>query len=132
MSIAFIATIIYTYFIKCRHLKVLKAFSSAGKDGKRFRIKLMPKLASENIRFDELWIDNRLYKFNVVNESNQEAKNNFESKQVLYLDSATHMYDGRQKELPQKLKKHKALIGFIVNNKRRYFSIKKFDDAIMI
>ncbi len=130
MSLIFTCCLIYNYFFRHRYFKVIETTGSriirGAKQAQSFitcRIKLMTRLAASELVFDELWIEDRLYKIRVTNEENQEVENQFSKKQVLYIDIDSEVHHSHGRVPPSEKSKSKIFLGYIVENKRRYFPI---------
>jgi len=88
------------------------------------RIKLMMKRSAEQLTFNELWIEDRLYTIKVTDEENQPVENGFLEKQVLYIDVETEITaDDRPLPSIESLKS-KIFLGYQVGTKRKYISIE--------
>jgi hypothetical protein len=72
--------------------------------------------------FDELWIEDRLYKVKITNSENQFVES-FEKKQVLYIDVESEIDYTVEKNLPAENLKSKIFLGYQIDNKRKYLSI---------
>ncbi len=131
MTFAFICAFIY-YQFKYRHFKIVKATSrkwviSRSDDVVTYRIQIITKRASHELKVDELWVGNRVFKVRVLkNESNALARD-FTEKETLYLEAERETKNIAFEEM-QPSRNGKVSLGYIVNNKRRYLSIKNFEE----
>lgn len=136
MSLIFITTFIYNYF-KYRHFKILEVttfqiMKSAKHAGSmiRYRIKLVTKRPADKLIFDELWIEDRLYKIKITKEVFELAANGSGKKQIIYIDSET---DIRYPNLPNPAFeniKANIRLGYQIGNKRKYLQIKDFSTCV--
>ncbi len=136
MTIVFIFVSIYNYFTKFRYFKVLEAtthrFIEEAHHAKSFlncRIKLMMKRSEKQLIFDELWIEDRLYKIKITNSENQLVENGFSHKQVLYIDVESEINYPEYQTFPAENLSSKIFLGYQVGNKRKYFPVvRSFTD----
>ncbi len=132
MTIAFICSLIY-YQFKYRHLKVVKATCKKWIANTRsgnvitYRIQILTKRTSEQLKLDELWIDNRLFKVRVIKKENHSSAKSFSEQETLYLEAERETANiGFEEMAPSG--KGKVSLGYLINNKRRYLSIKGFEE----
>jgi hypothetical protein len=91
------------------------------------RIKLKTKRPADQLIFDELWIEDRLYNIKITNEENQEVDNQFTKKQILFIEVESEV--SQHSAIPPAEKKgSKIFIGYQVDNKRKYFPIDDFSE----
>ncbi len=83
----------------------------------------MTKRASDQLVFDELWIEDRLYKIKITDEENQQVENRFSVKQVLYIDVDSEVDYSDERTPPETKSNAKIFLGYQVDNKRKYFPI---------
>lgn len=136
MSLLFIAAFFYNYF-KYRHFKILEVttiqiMKSAKHAGSliRYRIKLVTKRPADQLIFDELWIEDRLYKIKITKEVFEMAANESGKRQIIYIDSET---DIRYPNLPNPAfanTKSNIRLGYQIGNKRKYLQIKDFSTCV--
>jgi hypothetical protein len=131
MTIAFICSFLY-YQFKYRHLKILKATSrkwitQRKGDVVTYRIQILAKKNSEELQFDELWIDNKLFKVKVFKEEDKAIARFFSEKEKLYLEAERETGKAEYEEMAPSVK-GKVALGYTVNNKRKYLSIKGFEE----
>ncbi|MCX6291132.1 MAG: hypothetical protein NT126_05150 [Bacteroidetes bacterium] len=132
MSIVFTCCLLYNYFIRYRHFKILEtsplqilAGAKHAQDFLSCRIKLMAKFPGHKLVFDELWIDDRLYKVRITDEENRHVENIFRKKQILYIDAGSEI--NHHTFAPPKTKSgSKIFLGYRVDDKRKYFPIDLF------
>jgi hypothetical protein len=122
---------IHDYFSKYRYFRILEATTHRlieetkhAKDTIRCRIKLMMKHETEHIVFDELWIEDRLYKVKVTDEENQPVEN-VKGKQVLYIDVDSEVHYTVEKIFPAEKLDSKIFLGYQVGDRRKYLSIQQ-------
>ena len=131
MTIAFIVTYIYYHF-KYRHFKIIKAtrrnWAASGKvELTTYRIQLVTKRTSNELKLDELWIDNRLFKVRVMKKDHNLFANYFLEKETLYLEAERETKNvGYEEMLPGT--KGKVSLGYLINNKRKYLTINGFEE----
>lgn len=91
------------------------------------RIKLMTKRPLDQLIFDELWIDDRLYKIKITNEENEQVEGPFLKKQILYIhvESEVRQPAGIP---PSDKNASKIMLGYQIDNKRKYYPIKDFSE----
>ncbi len=130
MTIVFITVYIYNYFTKFRYFKVLEAttyrFIEEAHHAKSFlncRIKLVMKRSKKQLIFDELWIEDRLYKIKITDLENQLVENDFNEKQVLYIDVESEIKYSEYQLFPAEDLSSKIFLGYQVGNKRKYFPV---------
>lgn len=131
MTIAFICAFIY-YQFKYRHFKILNATSRKWKTTQKddvvtYKIQIVTKKTSEELKLDELWIDQRLFKVRVVHQQNNAVAKFFAEKETLYLEAERETGNVGYEEMAPS-GKDKVMLGYLINNKRRYLSIKGFEE----
>ena len=136
MSLIFIVTFIYNYF-KYRHFKILEVttiqiMKSAKHAGSliRYRIKLVCKRPADQLIFDELWVEGRLYQIKITKEVYELATTGSGKREIIYIDSET---DIRYPNLPNPAFaniKSNIRLGYQVGNKRKYLQIKDFSTCV--
>ena len=131
MTIAFICAFIY-YQFKYRHFKIVKATSRKWITTKKgdvitYRIQIVTKKNSAELKVDELWIDNKRFKVRAISkESNAPAKH-FAEKEMLYLEAERETKNISYEEMAP-ANRAKVSLGYMINNKRKYLSIKGFEE----
>src|SRR5689334_2847201 len=131
MTLAFICTFLY-YQFKYRHFKIVKATSrkwviSRSDDVVTYRIQIITKKASDELKVDELWVGNRVFKVRVLKKESNALVRHFAEKETLYLEAERETKNVAFEEM-QPSRNGKVSLGYIVNNKRRYLSIKNFEE----
>jgi len=132
MTIAFICTLIYYHF-KYRHFKIVKATSrkwiiSRNDDVVTYRIQIVTKKTSEELKLDELWVGDRVFKVRVLKKESNAMARHFAEKETLYLEAERETKNVSYEEM-QPPRNGKVSLGYTFNNKRRYLSIKNFEEA---
>ena len=131
MTIAFLCSFLY-YQFKYRHFKVVKATSrkfmtSRKEDIVTYRIQILTKKTSEELELDELWIDNKLYKVRVMKKESNAVSRYFAEKEILYLEAERETKNvGYEEMAPSNF--GKVSLGYRINNKRKYLSLKGFEE----
>ncbi len=131
MTIAFICAYIYYHF-KYRYFKVIKAtrrnWGVSGKeDLTTYRIQVLTKKTSEVLKLDELWIDNRLFRVRVIKKESNVLTKYFSEKETLYLEAERETKNIGYEEISPSVK-GKVSVGYLINNKRKYLTIKGFEE----
>jgi hypothetical protein len=132
MTLAFICSFIY-YQFKYRHFKIVKATSRTWTtitkhgDVVTYRIQILTKKTSEELKLDELWIDNRRYKVRVINKESNAFTRHFSEKETLYLEAERETKNIGYEEMRPSTN-GKVALGYTINNKRKYLSIKGFEE----
>lgn len=129
MTLFLILRFIYTFYFRFPHFSVrktsLRMWKSRGNDRIiTCTLELKTKKSSEELIFDELWIDNKRYHFKLTKED-LKSVNEFGKKEVLRLDALKEIPEVFSSPMP---KKGKVLLAYTFKNKRRYISINKFSD----
>ncbi len=131
MTIAFICSLIYYHF-KYRHFNIVKATSKKWVTNKKddittYRIQVLTKKNSVALKLDELWVGDRLFKVRVVKKENASTAKYFSEKETLYLEAERETKNiGYEEMLP--FNKGKVSVGYLINNKRKYLTIKEFNE----
>ena len=131
MTIAFICTLIY-YQFKYRHFKIVNATSRKWLTTRKgdivtYRVQIVTKKTSEELKLDELWVDNRLYKVRVIKKEDNGLAKYFSEKETLYLEAERETSKiGYEEMAPSS--NGKVSLGYLINNKRKYLSIKGFEE----
>jgi len=130
MTIAFICTLIYYHF-KNRHFKIIKATSrkwiiSRRGDVVTYRIQIVTKKTSEELKLDELWVGDKVFKVRVVKKESPINAKQFAEKETLYLEAERETKNICYEEM-RPTQQGKVTLGYTINNKRKYLSIKNFE-----
>lgn len=131
MTIAFICTFIY-YQFKYRHFKIVKATSRKWMTTKKgdvvtYRIQILTKKTSEELKLDELWIDNKLFRVRILKKESNAVAKYFAEKETLYLEAERETLKIGYEEM-KPATNSKVSLGYTINNKRKYLSIKGFEE----
>ena len=136
MSLIFTFYFFYNYFSKYRHFKILETTPSENHERshqvRNFlpqKIKLMTKRPADQLVFDELWINDRLYKIKITNEENQPLESPFPKKQILYIHVDAEVSEPASIP-PFDKRASKILLGYQIDNKRKYCPIKDFSEIL--
>jgi hypothetical protein len=132
MTFAFICAFFY-YQFKYRHFKIVKATSrkwiiSRTGDVVTYRIQIFTKKTSEELKVDELWVGNRVFKVRVLKEESNVQARHFNEKETLYLEAERETKNVAYEEMGP-ARNGKVSLGYTINNKRRYLSIKNFEEC---
>jgi len=131
MTLAFICTFIY-YQFKYRHLKIVKATSrkwsiSRNEDVVTYRIQIITKKTSEELKLEQLHVGERVFNVRVLKkESNAHAKH-FAEKETLYLEAVRETKNIGYEEMGPSMR-GKVSLSYTINNKRKFLSIKNFEE----
>jgi phosphopantetheinyl transferase (holo-ACP synthase) len=131
MTIAFICAFLYSQF-KYRHFKIVKATSRTWMttrmgDIVTYKIQLITKKTSEELKLDELWVDNRLFKVRLVKRESNVLAKHFAEKETLYLEAERETKNIGYEEM-RPSNHGKVSVGYLINNKRKYLSVKGFEE----
>ncbi len=91
-----------------------------------YLIEIKTKKSSAELVFEELWIDEKKYKFHLSRE-NRKIAESFAEKEVLKLNIISEITSPLI-DPTVKSSKGILLLGYSFRNKRKYLSIKKFRD----
>ncbi|HRH64890.1 MAG TPA: hypothetical protein PLU53_01195 [Bacteroidia bacterium] len=132
MTLIVLTTYIYRTFFKYRHFKVLKAtmkklFIAADGTKVIYQIQVETKKSSDEMIFEEVWIDENKYKVRMSDEQ-RKIVSSFETKQIVNLDINELSPQKEETERPKELLKSKILVSYSIGNKRKFLSIRKFDE----
>jgi len=131
MTIAFLCALIYYHFQQ-RHFKILRATSRKWISAKRgdvvtYRIQVKTKKTSDELKLDELWIDRKLYKVRVARQDDHTIAKYFSKQETLYIEAERETGNVCYEEMVPP-GKGKVAIGYLINNQRKYLSIKGFEE----
>ena len=131
MTIAFICAFIYYHF-RHRHFKIVNATSRKWLTSRKgdlitYRIQIVTKKNSEQLKVDELWIDNRLFKVRLVKKESSSPVKQFSEKETLFIEAEREKENIVYEEMSPSIR-GKVSLGYLVNNKRKYLSIKGFEE----
>lgn len=129
MTLFLVIRFIYFTYFKFPHFKVLKAqmrkWVHKGEEQLiTYYVQIKTKKNSSELCFDELWIDEKKYKFHLSRED-RKIVGQFEKKEKLSLSvlSEINLTDGLER--PAKSSKGKLLLGYTFRNKKKFLCIKK-------
>ena len=130
MTIAFICSLIY-YQFKYRHFKIIKATSrkwilSRKGDVVTYRIQIVTKKTSQELTLDELWVGDKVFKVRVLKKESHFNVTQFAEKETLYLEAERETKNICYEEM-RPTPQGKVSLGYTINNKRKYLSIKSFE-----
>lgn len=131
MTIAFICAFFYSRY-KYRHFKIVKAtrrtwITDKTGDITTYRIQVLTKTTSEELQLDELWIENRLFKVRLIKKENNASARHFSEKETLYIEAERETKNVGFEEF-QPSNRGKISVGYMIKNKRKYLSIKGFEE----
>lgn len=137
--------ILFCFFSKCPDLEVINATSQkwgggvAGTGGVYYTISIKTNKPSEKLVIDQLWVKDKFLKFKLRTITGHTGKIEFQKKDTLIISASEKIIpgfkqvkekdnSGREKaELPEKPFEYKgaALIGYKIDEKRKYLAIEK-------
>lgn len=88
-----------------------------------YHIELKTKKSSSELIFDELWINEKKYKFHLSREDRKVA-GSFGVKEILRINVISEIRN--QTRHPEKSSKGIMLLSYRFQNKRKFISVKKF------
>ena len=129
MTLFIIVRLIYEAYFRFPHFKILKAgmrkwIHKNSDEVVTYQISLKTKKPSSELVFEELWINEKRYKF-FLRRSNKRVVGTFSRKEILNLDIIGEINTENEKQ-PLKSSKGKLILSYSFRNKRKYFSFKKF------
>ena len=132
MTLFIICRLIYEAYFRFPHFKILKAYmhkwiNKRTGDMVTYQIEIKTKKNSSELVFEELWIDEKKYKFHLSRE-NRKIAGDFNEKEKLNLNVLSEILDEHSPLLSGKSSKGKLLLSYTFKNKRKFISIKKFRD----
>ena len=92
-----------------------------------YQIELKTKKSSAELVFEELWIDEKKYKFHLSREDRKVA-GSFNEKEILKLNIISEIKNENEADTPAKSSRGILVLGYTFRNKRKFVSIKKFRD----
>ncbi|MBL0104729.1 MAG: hypothetical protein IPP51_13800 [Bacteroidetes bacterium] len=134
MTLFLILRFVYGFYFRFPHFSIRKSSLRTWKSKNKDRIitctlELKTKKCSDELIFEELWIDEKLYKFKLTKDKLKTAYK-FRKKEVLRLDAISEIPDHAHSST--KPKKGKVLLTYTFKNKRRHLSINKFTDKFQL
>ena len=92
-----------------------------------YQLELRTKKSSSELVFEELWMDEKKYKFHLSHQDRKIAVS-FVKKEILKLNIISEIKNSITFEKPIVSSKGILVIGYSFRNKRKHLSIKKFRD----
>ncbi len=128
MTLLIIARIIYEAYFRFPHFKILKVGMRKWIQKKpdeliSYQIELKTKKSSADLVFEELWINEKKYKFHLSREDRKIA-GSFLEKEILKINIISEIEN--EDKIPFKSSKGALVFGYTFRNKRKYLSVKKF------
>ena len=132
MTLFIIIRFIYEAYFRFPHFKILKVEVRSWRKKSRekltsYQIELKTKKPSTELVFEELWIDEKRYKFNLSREDRKIA-GSFDKKEILKINIFSELLHEADPENPVRSSKGRLLLSYTFRNKRKFVSIKKFSD----
>ena len=103
------------------------SFISRSDDVVTYRIQIVTKKTSEELKLDELWVGDRVFKVRVLKKESNAYARHFEEKETLYLEAVRETQKVDYEEMAPS-QRGKVSLGYTINNKRKYLSIKNFEE----
>ena len=130
MTLFIIIRIIYEAYFRFPHFKILKAgmrkwINKSSDELISYQIELKTKKASNELVFEELWINEKKYKFHLSRE-NRKIVESFEEKEILKLNIISELKNENLSLIPVKSSKGILLLSYTFRNKIKYIKFKKF------
>ena len=130
MTLFIIIRIIYEAYFRFPHFKILKAGMKKWVQKKpdeliSYQIELRTKKSSAELVFEELWIDEKKYKFHLCRETRTIAAS-FSEKEILKINIISELKNDSQSDISVKSSKGIMLLSYSFRNKKKYLSFKRF------
>lgn len=130
MTLFIIIRIIYEAYFRFPHFRILKVgmrkwIQKSSAELVSYQIELKTKKSSSELVFEELWIDEKKYRFHLSREDRKIA-GSFVEKEILKLNIISEIINKNEAGIPVKSSKGIMVLGYSFRNKRKYLSIKKF------
>lgn len=130
MTLLIIIRIIYEAYFRFPHFKILKAgmrkwINKNSDELISYQIELKTKKASTELVFEELWINEKKYKFHLSRE-NRKIAGSFEEKEILKLNIISELKNENLSLAPVQSSKGILLLSYTFRNKIKYIKFKKF------
>jgi hypothetical protein len=125
---------VYEAYFRFPHFKILKArarkwINKSGDEFTTYDVEIKTKKNSCELRFEELWIGQKRYKFHLRREDRKIA-GAFGQKEKLCLSVLSEIPAGSPPDEVAKNKKEKLWLGYTFRNKKKYLRINKlFTDS---
>ncbi len=131
MTLLIIIRIIYEKYFRFPHFKILKAGMQKWRFKKSeelisYQIELKTKKSSTELVFEELWINEKKYKFH-LRRGNRKIAGSFSEKEILILNVISGILIENKVHIPTIASKGIMLLGYSFRNKRKYLRVKKFN-----
>ena len=132
MTLFIIIRIIYEAYFRFPHFKILKAgmrkwVYKTSVELISYQIELKTKKSSTDLVFEELWINEKKYKFHLSRE-NRKIAGSFVEKEILKINIVAELTNENEDVKLFKSSKGAMVFGYSFRNKKKYLSIKKFCD----
>ena len=132
MTLFIIIRIIYEAYFRFPHFKILKAgmrkwIQRTSGELISYQIELKTKKSSLELVFEELWIDEKKYKFHLTRQDRKIA-GSFVKREVLKLNIISEIKNNLTSENPVVSSKGILVLWYSFKNKKKHLRIKKFQD----
>ena len=132
MTLFIIIRIIYEAYFRFPHFKILKAgmrkwIQRTSGELISYQIELKTKKSSLELVFEELWIDEKKYKFHFTRQDRKIA-GSFVKREVLKLNIISEIKNNLISENPVVSSKGILVLWYSFKNKKKHLRIKKFRD----
>ena len=129
MTLFIIIRLIYEAYFRFPHFRIMKACMQKWMHSKSgefvtYQIEIKTKKNSSELTFEDLWIDEKKYKF-MLSREDRKVANFFMPKDKLNLSVLSEIKN-ETINFPAKSSKGILLLSYLYRNKRKYISIKKF------
>jgi uncharacterized membrane-anchored protein YhcB (DUF1043 family) len=129
MTLFILSRLIYEAYFRFPHFKILKAGMRQWMNKNKeqltsYQIELKTKKSSSELVFEELWIDEKKYRFHLSREDRKIA-GNFTKKEILKLNVISEIKNDNENEIPSKSSRGILVLGYRFKNKRKFLSVKK-------
>ncbi len=130
MTLLIIIRIIYEKYFRFPHFRILKAgmqkwVFKKSEELISYQIELKTKKSSNELVFEELWINEKKYKFQLSRE-NRKIAGSFLEKEILKLNVISGILIENEDPIPALSSKGIMLLGYSFRNKRKYLRVRKF------
>lgn len=92
-----------------------------------YQIQVETKKSSDELIFEEVWIDEKRFKVHLSDEK-RSIVSAFDNKQIVNLNISEAPVEKDQSDRPKELIKSKVLVSYSIGNKRKFMSIRKFEE----
>jgi hypothetical protein len=94
-----------------------------------YQIELKTKKSSDELVFDDLWIGNKKYKFQI---SHHERKiiSRFNKKEIVILNVISEIKNDSQEEIPKSILKGIVILGYSFRKKKKFVSVRQFRERL--